>query len=110
MRARFTRGHRSRHPAIRPTLVMEANMRKTPVAFALAITLAGCAVIQPTPPQLDLPAATSAADNALLARWWTAFDDPVLTALVDEAIANNLDLKVSIARIEAARALLLLAQ
>jgi multidrug efflux system outer membrane protein len=86
-------------------------MRKTPVAFALAIALAGCAVIQPTPPQLDLPAeTTTAAGNALLARWWTEFNDPVLTALVDEAIANNLDLKGSLARIEAARALLLLAQ
>ena len=65
----------------------------------------------PTPPQLDLPAPTATAEqNALLARWWTAFDDPVLTALIDEAFANNLDLQVALARIEAARADVLLAQ
>ncbi len=39
-----------------------------------------------------------------------AFDDPVLTALIDEAIANNLDLKSTLARIELARAQVLLAQ
>ncbi len=81
------------------------------VALAAALLLAGCAVTQPKPPQLDLPAATATAEqNALLARWWTAFDDPVLTALIEEAYANNLDLRGSLARIEAARALLLLAQ
>jgi len=81
-------------------------------AIVLATTLlGGCAVNQPAPPALDLPAATaSAADNALLAHWWTAFDDSVLTALIDEAYANNLDLAAALARIEAARASLTLAQ
>jgi multidrug efflux system outer membrane protein len=86
-------------------------MRNVLVALTAAATLAACAVNQPAPPTLDLPAPiATAADNALLARWWNAFDDPVLTALVDEAIANNLDLRGALARIEAARALLLLAQ
>ncbi len=86
-------------------------MRRSLLVLAAAIMLAGCAVNQPAPPQLDLPASTAtAADNALLAHWWTAFDDPVLTALVDEAAANNLELSVALARIEGARALLLLAQ
>jgi len=86
-------------------------MRKSVSALILAGALAGCAVNQPAPPQLDLPAPTAtAAQNALLARWWMAFDDPVLTALIDEALANNLDLRGALARIEAARALLLLAQ
>jgi multidrug efflux system outer membrane protein len=94
---------------------MEANMRNvyfpSGVALALALALAGCAVTQPKPPVLDLPAATTTAEqNALLARWWAAFDDPVLTTLIDEAFANNLDLKGALARIEAARADVLLAQ
>ncbi len=90
-------------------------MRKPIIAFVsvvvLAGTLAGCAVTQPAPPKLDLPGPTAtAAQEALLERWWTAFDDPVLNALVDEALANNLDLRAALARIDAARALLLLAQ
>ena len=86
-------------------------MHKPLLAALLAAGLAGCAVNQPAPPQLDLPAATAtAAQSALLEQWWTAFDDPVLTALIDEALANNLDLRAALARIEAARALLLFSQ
>ena len=88
-----------------------AALRRSLLALALAAALAGCAVTQPKPPQLDLPAATATAEqNALLERWWTAFDDPVLTALIEEAFANNLDLRGALARIEAARADVLLAQ
>ncbi len=86
-------------------------MRKPIIVLVLAGALAGCAVTQPAPPLLDLPGPTAtAAEEALLESWWTAFDDPVLTALIDEAFANNLDLRGAFARIEAARALLLLAQ
>ncbi len=86
-------------------------MRKPIPVLLLSALLAGCAVNQPQPPQLDLPApSATAAQNALLERWWTAFDDPALTALIDEAFANNLDLRGALARIEAARALLLLSQ
>ena len=86
-------------------------MRKSLLALVAAGALAGCAVNQPLPPQLDLPAPTATAEqSAFLEHWWTAFDDPVLTALIEEAYANNLDLRGSLARIEAARALTLLAQ
>ncbi len=33
------------------------------------------------------------------ARWWQELDDPVLNALVLEALANNYDLKVAVARV-----------
>lgn len=86
-------------------------MTKRLLSLAIALALAGCAVTQPVPPKLDLPPSqATAAQNQLLERWWTAFSDPVLTALVEEAFANNLDLKQAIARIEAARAQVLLAQ
>lgn len=86
-------------------------MRRLATALAAAALVAGCAVTQPAPPQLDLPAGTATpAQNALLERWWTVFDDPALTALVEEALAGNLDLKASLARVEAARAQVLLAQ
>ena len=80
-------------------------------ALALAAALAGCAVTQPKPPAVDLPvmAAPSEAQLALLERWWLAFEDPALTALIDEAFAHNLDLDSAFARIELARAQVLLA-
>jgi len=81
------------------------------LTVAVALALAGCAVTQPVPPKLDLPPGqATAAQNQLLEHWWTAFNDPVLTALVDEALANNLDIAQSLARIQAARSQVLLAQ
>jgi outer membrane protein, multidrug efflux system len=86
-------------------------MRKTLMLLLVGGALGGCAVTQPAPPQLDLPPPSATeAENALLERWWTAFDDPVLTALVEEALASNVDLAGALARIEAARAVQLLAQ
>lgn len=86
-------------------------MKKALLGLAVAASLAGCAVNQPVPPKADLPLPTAtAAQNQLLERWWVAFDDPVLTQLVDEALAQNLDLRATIARIEAARSQVLLAQ
>ncbi len=85
-------------------------MNKRIVAI-VAIALAGCAVTQPIPPKLDLPqgSATAAQDEALT-HYWTLFGDPVLDQLVEEALQNNLDLRAALARIEAARANVLLAQ
>jgi len=37
-------------------------------------------------------------------RWWRSFDDPQLSALIDRAIAGNLDLQQTVLRIAAARA------
>jgi multidrug efflux system outer membrane protein len=86
-------------------------IRRRLLALAVAVAIGGCAVTQPVPPKLDLPTGqATAAQNELLQHWWTAFNDPVLTALVEEALANNLDLKQALARIEGARASVLLAQ
>ena len=86
-------------------------MRKPLIVLLAALSLAGCAVNQPVPPESDLPPPTATpADNALLERWWVAFDDPVLSALIDEALAHNLDLEAALSRIELARAQVLLAQ
>lgn len=86
-------------------------MTRKLIALAVAAALAGCAVTQPVVPKYDLPpAAATAAQNELLEHWWTAFDDPVLTALVDEALTGNWDIRVALSRIDAARAQVLLAQ
>ena len=39
-----------------------------------------------------------------LASWWTALNDPVLSGLIERAVAGNLDLKQARARIREARA------
>ena len=38
-----------------------------------------------------------------LARWWTAFDDPLLNSLIERAVKSNLDLRIAEARIREAR-------
>ena len=40
-----------------------------------------------------------------LAQWWTAFDDPTLNALIEQAIKSNQDLKIAESRVREARAL-----
>ncbi len=44
-------------------------------------------------------------DSVLNLKWFKLFGDPVLTALIDSALKNNLNLKVAVARIEEGRAL-----
>ncbi|HEV8255389.1 MAG TPA: efflux transporter outer membrane subunit [Casimicrobiaceae bacterium] len=84
-------------------------MRRPAIALALvAFIVAGCTTTPTAPPALDLPAGIGA--DPALERWWTSFNDPTLTALVDEALANNLDLRAAIARIDLARAQVKLAQ
>jgi multidrug efflux system outer membrane protein len=83
-------------------------MRRLTICLIVAVFAAGCASTPPPPPQLDLPAAT--AGDLQLDRWWTAFGDSTLDRLVAEALANNLDLKAAITRVEYGRALVLLAQ
>lgn len=52
----------------------------------------------------EAPAGEVAADRAAIARWWTAFRDPVLERLVARSIAGNLDLEIAAARVREARA------
>ena len=88
---------------------MRISIKQTLLACALAAALAGCATTTPTaPPAVELPPAT--ANDPRLERWWVTFDDPALTALVDEALANNLDLQAAMARIDIARAQVTLAR
>jgi multidrug efflux system outer membrane protein len=85
-------------------------MNKRIIAI-VAIALAGCAVTQPLPPKLDLPQGSATPEqNEALTHYWTLFNDPVLEQLVNEALLNNLDLRAALARIEAARSNVLLAQ
>jgi len=82
---------------------------RTLVALALAAALAACATTETRVPPVDLPPTTAAAVPGI-DRWWTQFNDPRLTALIDEALAANLDLRIAVARIDEARASLRLAR
>ena len=52
------------------------------------------------PGDTTLPAAATDTARYNPTRWWTAYGDPALTALVDTALAANLDLSVARARLD----------
>ncbi|MFK2900438.1 TolC family protein [Dyella jejuensis] len=86
-----------------------AGLRMLPV-LVLA-TLAGCSAaplpaLKPPVPQAWRNASTTAATTRQpdLHDWWRAFDDPQLNALVDRALAGNLDVAAAVERLAAARA------
>jgi NodT family efflux transporter outer membrane factor (OMF) lipoprotein len=80
------------------------------------MALSGCVTVGPdyTAPELSAPAAWhSEMKGGLkatppvatqLAQWWTMLDDPQLSRLMEQAVANNLDLKLAQARLREARA------
>ncbi len=86
-------------------------MRKIIVVVFLPLIFAGCtlgpkyvrpAVQPPTNFYTEQQAtAASAADMA----WWDLFKDPVLQDLIREALKNNYDLQLALARVEQERAL-----
>ena len=75
------------------------------------MTNAACAPVGPnyTRPDVAAPAtfrfvASQQAASFADLPWWQVFEDPVLQALIREAIANNLDLRAAAARVERFRA------
>lgn len=78
---------------------------KSWLAGSLVALLAACASVDTSKPEVELPPMT-AATPAGIDRFWTQFNDPQLNALVEEALAANLDLRAAVARIEEARGLL----
>jgi NodT family efflux transporter outer membrane factor (OMF) lipoprotein len=82
----------------------------TASALALAACAAGRNYVAPTPPQTAAgnfvaanPAVTA---EPVQGDWWRLYNDPVLDQLVSDALAANTDIRVAVARIEKARAVL----
>jgi multidrug efflux system outer membrane protein len=82
-------------------------------ALAAALALAGCASVgpnyhevKPAAPQLQGLDAAQENNTQFQASWWKQFNDPVLDALIQRAAANNLDLRIAVARLHESRALL----
>ncbi|MBH5321996.1 efflux transporter outer membrane subunit [Erythrobacter sp. JGD-13] len=79
--------------------------------IAAPLLLTGCISLAP---DVEVPAVTAeipdtytfASDSGEYtpAAWWTAYDDPVLNALVDTALVRNFDIAEAAARVEQARA------
>jgi NodT family efflux transporter outer membrane factor (OMF) lipoprotein len=88
------------------------------VVAAVLLSLSGCVTVGPdyTPPEVKTPTDWAApgaeeigapsADEASLAGWWAVFEDPLLTSYVEEARRSNYDLRIAVARVDEARALL----
>ncbi|MEJ2688500.1 MAG: efflux transporter outer membrane subunit [Deltaproteobacteria bacterium] len=89
---------------------------RLPATALLCLTVAACAPVGPDfhPPDYhakqnwhtELGAGLSAetASPLELSQWWANFNDPVLSDLIDRAVAGNLDLQQAYARLREARA------
>jgi NodT family efflux transporter outer membrane factor (OMF) lipoprotein len=55
------------------------------------------------PAAFEAPARGAALPAASLDRWWTLYNDPQLTALVEEALGRSFDVRSAAARLEQAR-------
>jgi multidrug efflux system outer membrane protein len=72
----------------------------------------GCAAVgpnyarpqMPTPPEYRFAQSSTQAESLADAPWFQVFDDPTLQGLIKDAIVNNLDLRIAVARVEEARA------
>jgi multidrug efflux system outer membrane protein len=93
---------------------MHIDMKKIIFIASLLIILAGCAVgPKYSRPETKKPEAYAqaiadslASDSITNMKWWDLYQDSVLIALIDSAIIHNLDLKVALARVEEAKAIL----
>jgi len=88
------------------------SARTTVPCLAAALWLAACAPIGPDynrpVPELpaDYPEASAGTAASLPADWWTTFNDPDLTALIEAARVRNADIRIAAAQVEEAEAAL----
>ena len=80
-------------------------MRKLAVFIIALTTVTGCTVGPDyVKPDVDIPDdwryGIEDASGTVNARWWEQFDDPVLDALINEALVNNKDVRIAAARVE----------
>jgi outer membrane protein, multidrug efflux system len=89
----------------------EARVHAAALLISVGALLAGCAV-GPNYHRPQVPVDTgfvNASEPGLAAgdpaeRYWTTFDDPLLTQLVEDSIMHNTDLQAATANLQAARA------
>jgi NodT family efflux transporter outer membrane factor (OMF) lipoprotein len=75
------------------------------VILLLPFLFGGCISVGPDHETPDYPEVPGASTNSVeTVEWWNQFNDPTLTALVQQALTNNHDLKLAVARVREARA------
>lgn len=92
------------------------RLNSSPMFSTLAaLVLASCATVPPAPEAPPVPATSksfAAVNSELVSQepieinWWEGFSDPLLTGLVDDALAENKNLAIAEANVTAARAIL----
>jgi multidrug efflux system outer membrane protein len=80
-------------------------MRKLAVLIIALTTVTGCTVGPDyVRPEVDTPDewrfSIADASGTVNSRWWEQFNDPVLDALINEALVNNKDVRIAAARVE----------
>jgi len=99
--------------AIYPVKSMKSNLLSIKLALMVGL-VSGCALVGPDyqRPDNDLPVQFSEqetaaeTDSLITPTWWELYQDPVLNDLVAQARTNNTDIKLAVARIEEADAIL----
>jgi multidrug efflux system outer membrane protein len=91
---------------------MQSSLFKLPFWCVAILTFAGCAVgPNYKRPAVNAPtgfrgATTDVSTNSLAdLPWWSAFKDPVLQDLIQVALTNNYDLRITLTRLDQARAI-----
>lgn len=88
---------------------ISSALRNTVSMIALAAALSACTMIPDYErPAVGVPSAYSGAsgtagDAMIAADWWKSFNDPVLDALMAQALSSNLDIAAALARIDQAQ-------
>ena len=81
------------------------------ITLIMVVFLSGCSRVGPdyVRPSLELPGQwnnsirKNTQDEQRLAGWWQVFDDPLLSSLIEEAAADNLDVREALSRVRTAR-------
>ena len=108
-------GDRDQQSGCLPGACAETARRAVVIRLAALLTLisavSGCSLLRPhlsSPVLPETPTAWTTADPGKqgfdATTWRNEFADPVLAALIEEAVGNNFDLRSAAARINAARA------
>lgn len=91
------------------------TFQKTVSLSLVSVLLASCSLVphytkpSVTPPQRWVAETKDAEGHEIPAAWWTVFGDDTLNALIADAGAQNLDLKIGVERVNQSRAALRIA-